>query len=321
MEWYTIVVTLGLFSLWCATNAILSLCAWIISFADIPTMFNGTSLKNILTALHIPSGFANMLCLLPNVVVAIVYYMFKLPEWTGGRCHWFWDYQRRVHFNMHEFDPPCKTKDVIYLYATFPHGLYATTTMVHFVVNEVHLDVVTAATSVMFWIPGLRELACLGGVIPANSHDIVEQLDAGKHVALVPEGLRGLFHNDNEGTLALLDTRKGFIRCALGSSNVDRIAIVPVHMDGERNLNRIWLPWPWLQKKLLSRFYYPWPVFSWGLWWLGFWPRSTSVNVRYGNPIPVDGKTVDQVHAEFMNQVERLLEPLEQAVDLSEQET
>ena len=316
MEWYTIVVIVGVFGLWTFTSMLMLVISYIMTFSGIEP----ESISSILHWAHVPSVFVDLLSFFPHMLIVGLYLSYKVPEWKTGKCHWFWDYHRRVHFQMKEYDPPKKSDDTIFLYATFPHGLYATTTMIYFVVNEAHLDVVTAATSIMFWIPFLREFPSLGGVIPANTHDIVEQLDSGKHVALVPEGLRGLFYNSNKGTLELLERRKGFIRCALGSSNIERICIVPVHMDGERNLNNVWMPWPWLQEKLLSKFYYPWPILSWGLWWCPFWPKATPVNVRFGKPIPVKGKTVDQVHDEFMQQVERLLKPLEQESDLSELE-
>jgi hypothetical protein len=307
--WYTLTVLLGAFLLWAISNALITLLLWVLAIPDAVYEWPFRVLREWG---HVPGGFVTLVSFAPHLVCVSVYYLVvNLPESRAFRFWSGWEWVRQKHFSVREpgpddWRPPHLDQQVIY--AVAPHGIYAEATTFYFVLNELYAGVVVMATSLLFWIPIVREFAALAGARPATTANIAALLDAGHSIIIMPEGMRGALHVDEgpAGVLRVLQTRKGFVRCALASKTHATLKIVPVYIHGVRELYRTWLPWPWLQGHLLSKYYYPWPIINWG-WWGTFWPRKTPLRVCFGTPISLTHKDgVDGVHEEFMEQMRSL---------------
>ncbi len=258
-----------------------------------------------------------------------------LPSCNAFRFWSGWEYVRDVHFStlgqVYEMTPgrgsilmpvpplwtPPHHMDKQVVYAVCPHGIHAEVVAFCFTLNRLFDGVVTIATSLLFWIPIVRECACLAGAMPANTATICAQLDGNKSIILVPEGLRGALHLTN--TVAVLrgipgenEPRKGFIRCALSSKNHKTISIVPVYTKGADTLYSTYYPFPWLQKRLLTKFYYPYPLITFG-WYGTFIPKARPIKICYGLPIPLvdasglHAREVNDVHEEYCQSIEALI--------------
>jgi len=204
--------------------------------------------------------------------------------WVPKESRWF----RSLNFWTTVFDyefvgEALPSKDETCLIAMHPHGVFTATTIMAFALNKATLHIKPAASSILFMLPILKEFAGLGGAFPANKRDIIEQLIARKSVVICPGGIRELPGLDpdrikkGDGFVQ----RKGFIEIA---QHVE-VPVVPVWAEGEESLYDVWLWNPQKQQQWLSRFYYPGIVFSWGLWWLPFWPKSKKVTLHVGKAI------------------------------------
>lgn len=309
MEWYSIIIIIGIFLLWSATSIII----WI--FNQTFSRFVGIQTSDILLTLFDQQTqyhdilflreFLVLLGYFPNFLLVGLYMMYNLPENEWFKTLWFWEYLRNDYFSYKVEGEQKQDKQI--MYAVFPHGVYAAGAAFYFTLNpKYNLNTKTIATSLLFWIPIVRECASLAGVVPANTKEIIDELDKGNNVLLLPEGLRGLLHRDDPCTV--LKKRKGFIRCAVTSANSENIAIVPVYIKGGNELYNVFFPWRWAQGKLLSKFYYPWPVLCWGAWWCPFFPKSKQLTVCFGEPIDVYGKSVNEIHSKFMIQANELIQ-------------
>lgn len=325
--WYTIIIVIDLFLIWFITNGIITCISYLIGI-DLLLNFH-----NILELIPIvPNGFKMLFFYVPNVFLFGLYFMFlNFSQFNAFKFWYGWSYIRNTHFSLKTYEidtnetilievethwkPPHQYGKQI-LYAVCPHGVYAEVVIFCFTLNRVFEEVTTIATSLLFWIPILREFACIAGAMPANTSTICSQLDHGKSIILLPEGLRGVLHP--HGTINVLrgipgenEPRKGFIRCALSSKNHNNLFIVPVYTKGVNDLYQLYLPFPWLQKRLLSNFYYPFPLISIG-WYGTFFPKSKQIKICYGRKISlVDSfghlKEVDQIHEEYCQNVEELI--------------
>jgi len=217
MEWYTVTVILGVFLVWSITTAILWCFQWVI----VNLLNIKWTLTQVLILISVPRDFAVLLSFVPNLLLVGVYMMFLLPKHQGFKGWSGWEWLRTHYWPTQYVNVPEKTDPKQqFLYTTFPHGVFAGATIFGFTLNPRFENVVTVATSLLFWIPLVREFAALGGAIPANTHDIVQHLDDKHDIVLVPEGLRGVLYGTNEWTRKVLDTRRGFIRCAIGSNSI-----------------------------------------------------------------------------------------------------
>lgn len=271
--WLTAIVALDFFVFWWLTDLIVS------QFPIRPIIQ------------WLPRGFVTLLLYLPNAILVALYFIIVvLPPSRSFRSWSFWDFLRKT---VTVTGQPLHKEQVIY--AVCPHGVHGEGAILYFVLNSVYLHVVPVATSLLFYIPICREFMQLAGAVPANAHDIVELLDAGKSILMMPEGLRGLLNRD----LSVLQRRKGFIRLARTNQNHGQLSIVPVYIAGTHEMYTTYNVWPWMQGLLLKHFYYPWPILNWGSF--GFWPRTNHpIQVRFGEPIKVGNREVDEIHEEFI---------------------
>jgi len=302
--WFTITAALGAFLLWAVTSIVL--------------YFTPPVPVSLLQRMHIPTGFIALIMFLPHALLAGVYFMYR-PRESVAFKHWSgWAYFRNTFFPIKMINNKPYEREYIILYAVVPHGIFPVSVMFGIILNPAFGHVTVAVTSLLFWIPIARELTCLAGCAPANTADIIGLLDRGRSVLVTPEGMRAALHyNEPDGVMRVLRgipgesaPRKGFIRCATGSTNHARIRIVPVYCEGELELYTVWNVFPWLQRTLLLTYRYPWPVLAFG-WWGTPWPKPRPLTLHFGEPISLmcgDAmRDVDDVHKEYCSAVDALL--------------
>lgn len=244
-----------------------------------------------------------------------------LPAQNDRFKHWpGWDYFRSVFFPIIPILACDDSDKKVRLYVSAPHGVYPVGVIFGIILNPAYAHVRVAVTSLLFWIPIVREFASMAGCVEANSKDIVHLLENNVSVLVTPEGLRSILHyNEPGGVMAVLrgipgecDARRGYARCAVGAKNHNDVVIVPVYTKGERELYGVisWWPLQWLQRKMLDRFRYPFPVLAFGWWCLPFWPKPSPLVMRFGTPISLvcgdSTRDVDDIHKEVCNQLETL---------------
>jgi len=173
------------------------------------------------------------------------------------------------------------------IYAVYPHGVFSVSIAAAFAVNPNMLHVKPVGSSVLFLLPFIKEVVGLVGTIPATRKDMIAALQCGDSLAMCPGGIRELPGLDPER----ISKGKGFVR-RLGFIRIAmsvNVPIVPVWAEGEEELYDVWLWSPTVQSILLSLFYYPGFVVSWGRPWLRFWPKPRPLRLRVGKPIqPTD---------------------------------
>lgn len=308
--WYTCAVILGIFLLWFITDLLVQCAVYILL---VPT----DGIRQALHALWIPHRFITLLGYVPNFLLVGLYYMYQLPEWKAFRTSRVWNWMRSLHFAQTTIVKTEKGEEAEkpIIYAACPHGVYSTSTVFHFVLHPDYQHVTAVCTSLLFYIPIVREFTCLAGAIPANARPIVDALDAGKSIILMPEGLRGVLQPDTMTILRGSEENKpryGFIQRALDSKRRHDICIVPVYYKGENDLYNVKIISPYLQSFLLRKYLYPWPIFAWGWNWLPFWPkRNVPVQIIFGKSISLQEKDrlkeVEQIHKEYCDEMERLI--------------
>lgn len=236
--------------------------------------------------------------------IVILYYLLpNLPQSDWFRHARLWDWMRLHHTRIEFYsqDPlPHLQEGKPVMYACAPHSMYGEHITMAMVLNPLFSKVRVICTSLLFWIPIARECTSLAGCAPATMPRIMEELNAGHSIALIPEGMRGILCDTRE----VLRTRFGFIRAALTASHGCRL--VPVYVHGTEHHYWVWNPWPWFQSRMLSRFMYPWPIVHFGHY-LSFWPRPSTLKIRVGPAIePGPKDTVESLHARFCVEMEKL---------------
>jgi len=328
--WLTIVICIDIFLAWLITSAICFSILQLLIYSGIPTnMFEIPFI--VMEYAKIPTGFVLLARYTPNLILIGIYFMYQPPKSMAFKCWWIWEYFRRNWFKVTgeeigKAKEGCKitgeeepTKDKSFagsssspvIYAVSPHGSYGEASIIGFTLNPKFKHVTTICTSLLFWIPIVREFAYLAGAIPANSHNISHELGLGHSIVLVPEGLRGIFYPSHQvlrGIPGESDARIGFIRCAM---TYKESTIIPVYCHGIDKLYTNYNIFPWLQKKLLKTYYYPWPMLNFG-WWGTFWPKPVELRYEFGSEIhlvnPKTGELRDimDVHKEYCDAIEKM---------------
>jgi hypothetical protein len=216
-----------------------------------------------------------------------VYWIWVPRESAAFRSWWGWDYLRDTYFPFSVkgpgahllLNPDAKQQ---YMFGIHPHGVYSVSSIVYFGCNSKLLHVKPVGTSVLFLLPIIKEFVALGGCIRANRSDILSSLACGDSVVLCPGGLRELPGLDEERVArdGGFVRREGFAKIAKST----RVQMVPIYAHGEDDLYGVYLPWPWMQRLMLSWIWYCPPVLSWGNRWVPFWPKGRPVELRVGRP-------------------------------------
>jgi 1-acyl-sn-glycerol-3-phosphate acyltransferase len=234
--------------------------------------------------------------------ICIVLYLQWKPRESRAFREWWGFNWLRTHYFRFVLKDPHKTLErrEQMVVAIHPHGVYPACLDFWFACQGGDmLRFKAVATSVLFKVPILKEFAGLAGAIPANRADMLTALSCRDSLVLAPGGIRELFQDPP------IVKRLGFIKICMAA----KVPVVPVWSQGENDLYRVWIPWPWLQKWLLSNFWYPFGVCSWGLWWLPFWPARPikPMEIRVGTMLhPTDYKTAEEMYTAFYEQLEAL---------------
>lgn len=323
--WYTFLIAIDALALWWVSSALLSLIEW-----------GGFPIRAILAYasawihlhLGVPHGVLELLehGSIPLIILCGYYTLPLLPRCDAVRHSSVWDWMRVHHtpvrwwrirsgnavepVELRELPHALRTLDEPpVMYACAPHSVFAEHLHLAMVLNAAFSEVRVVCTSLLFWIPLMRECVGLCGCVPATMHAIMEQLDGGRDVAIVPEGLRGLLHPGRSvqvlrGVPGESGPRHGFVRAALTAQH--GCTLVPVYTHGTKRMYDVWLPWPWFQKRMLRAFMYPWPVIHFG-WFGTFWHKAGPLDFVIGDAIDTSaGRSVVEVHADFCSTMDRL---------------
>jgi 1-acyl-sn-glycerol-3-phosphate acyltransferase len=162
-----------------------------------------------------------------------------------------------------------------------------------------------AGTSILFWLPLIKEFCVWGNAVPCDRKSLQTQLKNNTPVMLYPGGLNEIpgahFLRQNDEELHL--SRTGFIALAMAQE----VEIVPCWVDGETELYTVYHPWPALQQLCYRFFRYPWPLFSWGWHWVPFLPKSKTLTIHVGTAIPtVKTGSLAVYHAQYQSAIRQL---------------
>jgi 1-acyl-sn-glycerol-3-phosphate acyltransferase len=205
--------------------------------------------------------------------------------------------------------------------------VYAEGAIMGMVLRDTFCSTAIVCSSLLFWLPIVREFAMLAGAIHADAQSIIKSLDAGKSLILLPEGMRGSLHVETPldvltGAASVgCNARTGWIRCAASSVNRERIRIVPVYIQGTADMYLRWnnnRTWTWLQQLLLHYIHYPWPMVHAGAYGT-FWPRSVPLRVICGVPMAFSAAAsasaveddITQMHKGYCDAIRDLMKPCE----------
>jgi len=327
--WYTIVVFVDLVLFYIWSEIVLWLLATILSAFGMwnPLIMMAAFWVGVLETIF-PLGLVALLRWIPNILTIPLYYLIQLPEsprfrnsdaWHSMRVNWFslrsFTLTDKNTWKQHD-GMPSQAANEQTMYVVAPHSIFAEHLIFCMVLNPLFERVTVLCTSLLFALPICREFASLAGAQSATSANISRLLDEGRSVLITPEGMRGAMHtNESLGWLRVLkgirgesEPRKGFVRLALGTTKRKTLKVVPVYFGGTQHLYRTILPWPWFQRILLRRLWYPWPICALG-WYGSFWPSPTPLRCWFGAPIAIaDDATVDSIYDSVIKSFEQLSE-------------
>lgn len=250
-----------------------------------------------------------LLCSLPPtlLLIGLGYFLRSFTTtWPGFRELWVWDFLRREWFNfvleghpngvkiaMDDMAAGGRSDKVPTLYAIYPHGHCALTTMFYWALNPAWKHARGAVHSILFYIPVLNMLVGWCGMTSVTENDLVQAIQVDRRVYMCPGGIRDVANEVNEVT-----KRSGFLRVAREC----KCRVVPVWCPDERSYYQHWLPLGHLLEPLL---FFPVPIFIWGQWWCPFLPRSVSKSrIRVGEPVAWDDPQQEDVFWEKLRDLQ-----------------
>jgi len=259
------------------------------------------------------------------LLAGIVYYMYmpRRNRWIRDARLWTWFRETHLTVSYTGKTEILRDKEQARCFAAHPHGAHCVGAIA--MASDARLEHIrVACTSVLFWLPVLKEFVSWGNAIPVVNEQMVATLKSGDSIMVYP----GAF-NELPGATFMRDAcaqdpdnpahagwdakdpaqerhftyskRKGFIRVAKEAG----VPLVPVWVEGEYDLYKVYHPWPRLQRKVYAWTKYPGPFYSCG-WWGSFWPRSHPLKVYIGKEIETDKDDVDTLHALFYKELQRL---------------
>lgn len=210
----------------------------------------------------------------------------RLRAWRV--LHWWTDFWATPGlYSVSGMLPGCSTTRHA-LYAVHPHGFLPVSAALGFalpgcggpiVEDGSVLDPLIATTDLLFWIPGVREVALWSGCVVADEEVMVRAL-ADRSLVVAPGGVsEGIRHDHDK--LRLSFEHWGFLRVAERAGAV----VIPVFASGE---NRVWVALPGcrsIKRYFNKRLRYPFPMLFVPFLFphelrLTFDPRSTMTDPR-----------------------------------------
>lgn len=204
------------------------------------------------------------------LILALLYYAAWRPKpWPGLRNAAVWERMRENYFQLQikgpgkglftSSDTDFPEKLVI---GVHPHTLFAVSATAFFTLNRRFCNFRVAATSLLFWIPVVNELARWCGAVQATESEMRRALVGSRGLVVCPGGMREVGLAAGEYI-----ERTGFIRLAAEQG----AHVIIVWSDQEHQFY-------WINKPLGNYFLdtvlrYPWPLLAWGHWLFGVLPR------------------------------------------------
>ena len=188
-----------------------------------------------------------------------------------------------------------------YIIAMHPHTIFAVSLTFFFALKKRFAKYKPVGTSLLFYIPFVREFVELAGTIKANRACMLRELRSPdcQGLLLCPGGMREVNMEGDE-----IKKRMGFLEIAATT----KTWVVPVWSNKERSFYRIICP--------LGNFFlntplmYPWPVIALGWRWILCLPQPMEeedpCTVAVGTPFlpTIDTLAKDQKH--FYEEIEKL---------------
>jgi len=255
--------------------------------------------------------FYGIYCLTGSIIIAIVLftlYMMYLP----GNSWWirssrFFQYARETHHRVKYVGPGVHLLSDIskpYCFGMHPHGPHAVAAIVGIGSNLNFTNVRVVTSTVLFWIPIVKEFIGWGNCVKADLNEMHNALKGGTSLALFPAGIRetpGLFPEKQRGNPLYVYPRKSFIRIAKDNN----VPIVPVWIDGEYHTHTVYWPFLHFSQQCYKMFRYPFPLTTLG--WCGTpLPKPVPLTFHVGNAIETTNKSVDELCKLFYSKLVEL---------------
>ncbi|CAM9117060.1 unnamed protein product, partial [Ectocarpus fasciculatus] len=203
-----------------------------------------------------------------------------------------------------------------YIFCMFPHGACSIN---HFLTMTDNCGMLSKiytgerrdlVASVLFMIPGLREMLLFLGCVDAGSKTAKHNLSKGYSLFIYIGGEKEQLMTEVGEHHVYLKSRKGFVKLALSSGS----ALVPMYAFGENDCYTISHLWKGVRIWLQEKFQLGIPIF-YGRWGT-LLPYPVKIAVEIGKPIPVQKvedkditpKMIDDLHAKFEAEMIRLFD-------------
>lgn len=274
---------------------------WLSSLVACVTLLVFVAWIHILMGIYIYAIFwrATWAVVLSLALLASVF-MPAQTHWPAFLASWVFKTWRHYFEFSAVFDAPLDPTRK-YVFAELPHGVYPFGPILAGTVCDKifpNLKVYAISASNVFWIPGIRHVFSWMGALPATRKNFAKALaKPGAGVAVIVDGLAGMYVQDPKVENVVLQNRRGFIKVAL-TAGAD---LVPVyHMGNTRVLSIIGKSLKKLSRKLRFSF-----LIQYGRFGLPM-ARRVPIMMAIGKPIPVTQMNESDDKEKFHAEVERL---------------
>lgn len=227
----------------------------------------------------------------------MVYILLSKARINGGRSSWVCrsDYFKALlaYFDMRVIAAPLPEQGGPYIVCCHPHAIHGIGMMqLVYEYSDLYKTpgwgqwrhrMVGLVASILFYLPGVREIFLLTGYRDVSRHTMEKALRQGNSVYLIVGGeAESLLSQPGTDKVVLAGKRrKGFVRMALSSG----APLVPCYMFRNTdtfNTSRFMMPF---RKWLSKRFQICLPIF-WGRWFSPT-PLNVRMTVAFGPPVPL----------------------------------
>jgi len=232
-----------------------------------------------------------------GVLFFLAGYLTKTHEWPELKHFGAWEWLRQKYFNFQVVKGtlPDNVKGRV-IYAIYPHGHFSLTAIFYWALNPKFANARAAIHSAIFYLPVVGSLVRWIGAISVDEDEMCRTLETqNTPIFMCPGGV-------SEIELTGLDVihRRGFLRVAHKTQSI----VVPVWCPDERSYYQQYLP---LGRTFSNLFFFPVPLFLWGLWWCPLLPRRLEHSrILVGNGIATLDKPLEMVEREFWEELIRL---------------
>lgn len=210
---------------------------------------------------------------LPWVALAFAAgYMSHVREWPSIRDFRIWAWLRNDYFRF-ELRGELPPVEETVVYAIYPHGHFAVTSLIFFALNPRFAKAKAAVHSFLFWVPLFSTFVRWIGAVDVSREAMLATLRAGTSIYMTPGGVAEISLQGDQ-----IKKRSGFLSVARDAG----VRVVPVWCPAERGYYSQITPLGFTLERWL---YFPIPMILWGLWWCPLLPCQPEVvsEVRVGS--------------------------------------